>query len=310
MSFSWASMWEMLWKNLANQIGPSGLFFPPYIISAVLIGVYWLSRTEKLTWRKSWSVAFSKQLWLASSWRQDLGLNLLNLVFFKFASRWLNILAFGGAFGLVYVKNSLPLVSTFPIFAEAILVTGLIMLAIDFASYWSHRILHIRAMWWIHSVHHGAEQLTPLTTHRQHPLEPIFLRGCRGAAAGLTLGILYRIFPNQTPIVTVAEMGVGFFIYMFTVHLHHFAIPVCFPRVLRWVLMSPHCHHLHHSTNPRHHGRNFGVIFSVWDRCFGTYHDEPVTRGELTFGHSASQSLANDRPQQRPASGSTISLPR
>uniref|UniRef100_UPI0035CBF081 sterol desaturase family protein n=1 Tax=uncultured Methylobacterium sp. TaxID=157278 RepID=UPI0035CBF081 len=36
------------------------------------------------------------------------------------------------------------------------------------------------------------------------------------------------------------------------------------------LILCPHWHQLHHSTNPRHYDKNFGLLFSFWDRIFGT----------------------------------------
>jgi hypothetical protein len=53
------------------------------------------------------------------------------------------------------------------------------------------------------------------------------------------------------------------------------------------VLISPHHHQLHHSADPRHAGKNLGGILSIWDRMFGTYWDEDVQPGALSFGLGA-----------------------
>ena len=171
---------------------------------------------------------------------------------------------------------------------EALLGTVLTMLAIDFAAYVMHRALHeMPGLWWIHRLHHRAEFLTPFSTLRQNPIEPLLLNGARGLAAGIMLGALHGLLPNETPIWTIAGMGPGFFLYMFTVNLHHAPLPIRYPEALRMILISPHIHHIHHSKAPEHHGKNFGVIFSFWDRWLGTYWDQEVSLGELQFGLDA-----------------------
>jgi sterol desaturase/sphingolipid hydroxylase (fatty acid hydroxylase superfamily) len=160
-----------------------------------------------------------------------------------------------------------------------------------------HRAFHRWPLLWrIHSLHHSATVLTPLTTYRQHPLEVILLHGARAAAAGLGLALLHRVLPRGTPVVTVFGLGAGFFVYMFTVNLHHAPVPVRYPRWLRAVLISPHVHHLHHSIEPRHHDRNFGVVFSLWDRALASYLEESVASESLRFG------LTSPRRRPLPAS--------
>ena len=52
--------------------------------------------------------------------------------------------------------------------------------------------------------------------------------------------------------------------------LQHTQIPWRFGP-LHWVLVTPRFHLYHHSIDPAHHDRNFGIVFSFWDRLFGTY---------------------------------------
>jgi sterol desaturase/sphingolipid hydroxylase (fatty acid hydroxylase superfamily) len=174
---------------------------------------------------------------------------------------------------------------------EALMATIVTMLSIDFSSYWAHRAMHcVPFLWNVHSVHHSAQHLTPLTTYRQHPIEPLFLNACRGFAAAIGLAFFHAVFINATPVITVYGLGAGFFIYMFTTNLHHCTVPVRYPRWLRYGVVSPHIHQIHHSSDVSHHGRNFGVVFSIWDRIFGTYLDQKPGLGELSFGVDADNS--------------------
>jgi sterol desaturase/sphingolipid hydroxylase (fatty acid hydroxylase superfamily) len=54
------------------------------------------------------------------------------------------------------------------------------------------------------------------------------------------------------------------------------AIPVSWDRRLRWLLVTPDMHRIHHSTDQRETDSNFGFSISVWDRVFGTYTAEPA----------------------------------
>ena len=62
---------------------------------------------------------------------------------------------------------------------------------------------------------------------------------------------------------------------------------------LRYVLVTPQSHRIHHSTLPEHHNMNYGVNLSIWDHLFGTqyrnYDDYPVTGlGDELFPHETS----------------------
>jgi sterol desaturase/sphingolipid hydroxylase (fatty acid hydroxylase superfamily) len=172
-----------------------------------------------------------------------------------------------------------------PVAVEGMLATLVTMLAIDFSSYTMHRLLHrVGPLWRLHAVHHAATCLTPFTTYRQHPLEPLLLNGARAVAAAIGLAMFHWVFVQRTPVVTIYGLGAGFFAYMFTVNLHHAPVPLRYPRWLRYALISPHVHHLHHSTDVQHRHCNFGVVFSVWDRAFGSYFERDFATGELRFG--------------------------
>jgi sterol desaturase/sphingolipid hydroxylase (fatty acid hydroxylase superfamily) len=271
---------------------PSSIFYPPYLASALLLSFAWLAWSHGLGPLRAVRVLFSRDAWFSRSSGVDFLLSLFNLTAWRtvivtvetsaFLAGLGSLRAFGG---LLERHLALHSVLVLPTAVEAALATIVTMLCFDFASYAAHRALHASPfLWSLHSVHHAAEQLTPLTTYRQHPLEPLLLNGARGAAAGLGLGFFHLIFPQSTPVVTVLGLGAGFFIYMFTVNLHHSPVPVNYPSWLKRVLVSPHVHHLHHSSEPQHFDRNFGVVFSFWDRFFETYLDEKVGLGELRFG--------------------------
>jgi sterol desaturase/sphingolipid hydroxylase (fatty acid hydroxylase superfamily) len=271
---------------LRNALGPQSIFYPPYLLSALLITILWLMRVQKLTARQSLALLASRSRWLTRSSRADLLLWLFNLALVASALASCETWLFDRALDLTSRMTShVPLTIGLPEAAEAIGATLVTMLAIDGISYYAHRLMHrSRYLWAIHAIHHSAENLTPLTTYRQHPLELLFLNGARVIAAGIALAIFHGFFKAQTPVWTVSGMGAGFFVYMFTVNLHHSFVPVRYPKWLRYVLVSPHVHHIHHSVEPHHQNRNFSVVFSFWDRLCHTYHDEEIGLQELRFG--------------------------
>lgn len=271
---------------LERTIAPQSIFYPPYLLTAIAITFIWLLRVQKLSARQSLALIVSRDRWFTRSSRADALLWLFNLALVSSAlAAWESGL-FGHVLELVSdVTRHIPVDFALPGPLEAIGATLATMIAIDGASYVIHRLMHrFQCLWVIHAVHHSAENLTPMTTYRQHPLELFVLNGARVVAAGLALAVYHGFFKADTPVWTIAEMGAGFFVYMFTVNLHHSFVPVRYPRWLRYVLVSPHVHHIHHSIELRHRNRNFAVVFSVWDRLFGTYHDEEIGLQTLRFG--------------------------
>ena len=286
---------------LANPLhalrDPQTIFFWPYIVSALVVAVSWQMLRHRCTLRRALSELGARTVWITPSSRADALLCVGYLAFLHgpiLALQNTTFLTVLNTVGNLFERAVPSLVSWhLPQWLEALLATAVTMVAIDLASYLVHRLLHhVRALWALHAVHHSASSLTPLTTYRQHPLEPLILNTARGLAAALGLSLFHALFPQHTPVITIYGLGAGFFIYMFTVNLHHAPVPVRYPRWLRVLFISPHIHHLHHSASPRHADCNFGVVFAVWDRLFGTYVDEPALAG-LTFGLASGDRYAH-----------------
>jgi sterol desaturase/sphingolipid hydroxylase (fatty acid hydroxylase superfamily) len=264
---------------------PGTIFYLPYILCAFAIVLV----SQRRALRPVSERIFSRRVWLTRSTWLDLQYTLIFLLVMRAAAATVESATFQGALTSVGDKlANLKFTGYSPgVWVEAAVATAATMIAIDFASYATHRLLHAWTPFWeIHAVHHSAEYLTPLTTYRQHPIEPLVLNGARGLCSGIALAAVHTVFPNQTPVITIFGLGAGFFIYMLTVNLHHFPVTVRYPRWIRAVLISPHLHHIHHSRDERHQFKNFGVVFSFWDRMLGTYCDEET---ELVFGLGATE---------------------
>ena len=66
------------------------------------------------------------------------------------------------------------------------------------------------------------------------------------------------------------EAGVDFFSHA------NIRLPHSLDRIVRWVLVTPNMHSLHHSSHQPETDSNYGSVFTVWDRLFGTYRPEPA----------------------------------
>jgi signal transduction histidine kinase len=82
--------------------------------------------------------------------------------------------------------------------------------------------------------------------------------------------------------------AVVFLFYLLGVHLRHSHVWLAYPPAVSQLLISPAMHQIHHSTRVEHYDKNFGLVFSVWDRLFGTLY-VPETKLELTFGLGADE---------------------
>jgi sterol desaturase/sphingolipid hydroxylase (fatty acid hydroxylase superfamily) len=150
---------------------------------------------------------------------------------------------------------------------------ALSLLLLDLAIYWQHRLLHVLPwLWPLHRVHHTEATLDATSALRFHPLEILL-----SLALKLALVVALGIAPLT---VLVFETLLSSFALVTHANL---ALPPRLDRVLRWLLVTPTMHRVHHSTRGDEQRRNFGFHLSAWDRMFGSYavqsRDTPQTFG-------------------------------
>ncbi len=154
--------------------------------------------------------------------------------------------------------------------------------AFDFAIYLAHLAQHKWSfLWQFHKVHHSAEVLNPLTAYRMHPVDD-FLTLTTGAILAGTAHSIFSFFwadSFSSIKVTVTSLAVMSF-YLLGYHLRHSHIWLSYGPFMSQLLISPAQHQIHHSREHRHADRNFGFIFAVWDKLFGTLY---VPRDRETF---------------------------
>ena len=131
----------------------------------------------------------------------------------------------------------------------------------DLFNYLAHRLLHrLTWLWRLHAVHHSSERLDWLATSRGHPIDQIV------NLTAASLPVLALGGASYAPALIA-------FLYLYPFLLHANArLPV---RWLGLVFVTPVFHHWHHAEETAAHDHNFGAIFSVWDRLFGTAIDSP-----------------------------------
>jgi sterol desaturase/sphingolipid hydroxylase (fatty acid hydroxylase superfamily) len=128
----------------------------------------------------------------------------------------------------------------------------------DFLAYWQHRFQH-RFIWNIHAVHHSPTALNAVNGYA-HFGEKIF----QYLLVGLPLSLVHFSFP-ATPLMIVA-------ITELLQHYIHSPIDVRLGPLGK-VLVDNRFHRIHHSLEPQHFDKNFGILFRFWDRLFGTAYE-------------------------------------
>jgi sterol desaturase/sphingolipid hydroxylase (fatty acid hydroxylase superfamily) len=166
-------------------------------------------------------------------------------------------------FGII---NWLP---SMPMWAYAIL--GLMVLDLV-GAYFVHWVEHkVKWMWMFHLIHHSDTNVDTTSANRHHPGESVFR----------------FIFTTLAVIVTGAPMWMVFMYQSISVVLSQFnhaniGLPKWMDNVISYVIVTPDMHHVHHHYTQPYTDSNYGNIFSIWDRVFGTYMD--LERSKIKYG--------------------------
>jgi len=130
----------------------------------------------------------------------------------------------------------------------------------DLTYYIQHRMHHeIKILWATHIVHHHGEEYNLATALRQTSTG--FLWKWMFYVPMMVVGIPAEVF---------ATVGGINLLYQYWVHTEH--IPK-----LGWmekIFITPSNHRVHHAKNPEYIDANYGGVFIIWDRIFGTYIEE------------------------------------
>lgn len=163
------------------------------------------------------------------------------------------------------------LLTPFELSPLACFAIGFVLL--DFMAYWLHRISHRwRWLWRLHAVHHSDTSLDASTALRAHPVEV-------SISVVLIVAILHGL-----GIPLWVEGARAIIANPWAMFQHSSVSRIDWlERSLGWILATPDIQKIHHSTEARQINSNFGVVFSCWDRLFGTYLD-PAQESVLDVG--------------------------
>ena len=141
------------------------------------------------------------------------------------------------------------------------LTYAIAFVALDFAGYWSHRFEHkVNILWNRHVIHHSSEEFNLACALRQ-PISSVF--------AIFTILLLPAALLGVSPkvIATVAPL------HLFAQFWYHTRLI----NKMGWlenIIVTPAHHRVHHAINDLYIDKNFGQIFIVWDKWFGTFQEE------------------------------------
>jgi sterol desaturase/sphingolipid hydroxylase (fatty acid hydroxylase superfamily) len=177
------------------------------------------------------------------------------------------------------------------------------IVALDLAIYLQHVMFHaVPALWRLHRMHHSDLEFDVTTGLRFHPAEILL-------SMGIKLAVVAALGP---PAVAVLIFEV---LLNATAMFNHsnIRLPASVDRVLRWVLVTPDMHRVHHSVIPAETNSNFGFNLPWWDRLLGTYRAQPAAGHDgMTIGieqFRARRELWLDRMLVQPLRGRSGGYP-
>lgn len=201
-------------------------------------------------------------------WTNNLGIVVIDTVLVRFTfpilAVGLALMAQSQGWGLFNLIN-IP-------FWFALILSVLIL---DLTVYLQHVMLHaVPVLWRIHRMHHADLEFDVSTGLRFHPVEMLLSMGIKLAAIAV-LGppavavLVFEVLLNATTMFNHSN-----------IHL-----PATVDRILRYMIVTPDMHRVHHSIHPDETNSNFGFNLSWWDRLLGTYRPQPRDGHEaMTIG--------------------------
>ena len=158
---------------------------------------------------------------------------------------------------------------TLPLWMDILL--GVLLLDL-IGAYLPHFVEHkIKPLWMIHLVHHTDPQVDTTTANRHHPLESLvrFIFTLIGVGfLGTSIGII-MLYQALSVVSTQFNHA-------------NIKIPKRLDRWISYLMVSPDMHKIHHHYRLPYTDTNFGNIFSVWDRLFGTF--SYMDRSKVIYG--------------------------
>ncbi|MDZ4260709.1 MAG: sterol desaturase family protein [Pseudomonadota bacterium] len=145
------------------------------------------------------------------------------------------------------------------------------VVALDVIIYLQHVLFHaVPLLWRLHMVHHADLEYDLTTGLRFHPIEialSMMIKFAAIAALGVpvTAVIIFEVLLNACSMFNHGNLR----------------LPEKIDQMVRWFIVTPDMHRVHHSSIKRETNSNYGFSLSCWDRLFGTYRAQP------SLGHEA-----------------------
>tara|TARA_E500000178_G_scaffold123045_1_gene122961 strand:- start:283 stop:1128 length:846 start_codon:yes stop_codon:yes gene_type:complete len=175
-----------------------------------------------------------------------------------FAADWTN----ENNFGIIHLADHSIIIN---------IILGLLVLDL-IGAYLPHLVQHkVKLLWYIHIVHHTDHKVDTTTANRHHPFESVVR----------FLFTFIGIFVSGAPIGLVLMYQS---ISVIASQFNHANIQISnkVDKLISYIIVSPNMHKVHHHFELPYTDSNYGNIFSIWDRLFGTYME--LNKDKIVYG--------------------------
>ncbi|AWV99381.1 sterol desaturase family protein [Arcticibacterium luteifluviistationis] len=156
-----------------------------------------------------------------------------------------------------------------PIWAYALL--GLMLLDL-IGAYFIHWLEHqVKWMWMFHLIHHSDLNVDTTSANRHHPGESVFRFIFTTIAVVITGAPMWMVFMYQSISVVLSQFNHA-----------NISLPKSVNNILSYFIVTPNMHHVHHHYTQPYTDSNYGNIFAIWDRVFGTFRN--LEKSQLIYG--------------------------
>lgn len=139
-------------------------------------------------------------------------------------------------------------------------------------AYTIHWLEHkVKWMWMFHLIHHTDQHIDTFSANRHHPGESVFRFVFTIIATAVVGAPMWMVFLYQSASVILSQFNHA-----------NIGLPEKLDKILSYVIVTPDMHHVHHHYKQPFTDTNYGNLFSIWDRLFGTF--DRLSSKELVYG--------------------------
>lgn len=170
------------------------------------------------------------------------------------------------------IENKFGIINWLPEMPLWLYVVLGVMLLDLIGAYTAHLVEHkVKSLWMVHLVHHSDHNVDTTTANRHHPLE----------------SLIRYTFTLVGIFIVGAPIGIIMLYQSLSVVLSQFnhaniSLPRKLDKAISWIIVSPDMHKVHHHFVLPYTDSNYGNIFSIWDRLFGTFME--LDPNKITYG--------------------------